>query len=49
VREFLARAVDWIASPQGAKQMPKPTVEARETLAVLEAKDSRTAQLDGNE
>jgi len=49
VRAFLNRAVDWIASPQGAKQIPKPTAEARETLAVLEAQDTRTAQLDGNE
>ena len=49
VRAFLNRAVDWIASPQGAKQMPKPTVEARETLAVLEAQGARTAQLNSNE
>jgi hypothetical protein len=49
VRAFLKRAVDWIASPQGAKQMPKLTVEARETLAVLETQDTRTARLDGNE
>ena len=48
VRAFLNRAVDWVASPQGAKQMPRPTVEARETLAVLEG-DTRTAQLNGNE
>jgi len=49
VRAFLNRAEDWIASPQGAKRMPKPTVEARETLAVLEAQDTRRAQLDDNE
>jgi hypothetical protein len=48
VRAFLARAVDWIASPEGGKRMPRPTVEARETLAVLEG-DTRTAQLNRNE
>jgi hypothetical protein len=49
VRAFLDRAEDWVASPQGTKRMPKPTVEARETLAVLEAQDTRKARLDGNE
>ena len=49
VRAFLNRAEDWIASPQGAKRMPTPTAEARETLAVLEGQDTRRAQLDGNE
>ncbi len=49
VRAFLNRAVDWVASPQGAKRMPKPRVEAQETLAVLEARDTRTAQLNGDE
>ena len=45
VRAFLARAVDWVASPQGAKQMPRPTAEARATLAMLEADENRTAQI----
>jgi len=49
VRTFLNRAVDWIASPEGEKRMSKPTVEARETLAVLEARDTQTAQSHGNE
>ena len=49
VRAFLNRAVDWIASSPGAKGMPKPKVEAQETLAVLETQDTRTAQLNGNE
>ena len=49
VRAFLTRAVDWMASPPGAKRMPKPSVEARDTLAVLEAQDTRTAQLNGHE
>ncbi len=49
VRAFLNRAVDWIASSPGAKGMPKPKVEAQETLAALEAQDTRTAQLNGNE
>jgi hypothetical protein len=45
VRAFLARAVDWVASPDQAKRMPLPTAEARQTIAALESRGTRTAQL----
>jgi hypothetical protein len=49
VRAFLARAVDWVASPDRAKRMPRPIEEARQTITALESRDTRTAQLNNHD